>query len=105
MRHLLIAQMGNKCRRRKADRFVVALETFFELYDEPLEQELSHVRKFGVDYSNHRRIYWSEWQACSLRLHDAAAEQSPASDQVFAKQLGYDELDVRDINFVDQSIY
>jgi len=93
--------MSNEGSRRKANSFIIPLESLLELHNEPLQEELSHAWEFRVNNSCHRCVYWREGQTSSLRLHDTSAKESSTSDQVLAKKLRDDVLDVRDVDFID----
>jgi hypothetical protein len=96
--------VSDESRRRNADSFVVSLECLAELDDQSRQQQVSDLRKFGVDNRRHRRVDGCKRQTGRLRLHDGTAEQAPSSNQVLSKQLGNDELDIRNVDLVDQTI-
>jgi hypothetical protein len=104
MLYLLVDKVRNECRRRKANSLVIPLVTLPELHDQPLDQELSNLRQLRVYNRRHRRIDGCEGQTRRLRFHDRSTKQASSSDQVLAKQLRHDVLDVRRVDLVDQTV-
>ncbi|GJC95161.1 hypothetical protein ColKHC_03987 [Colletotrichum higginsianum] len=101
---LVIDEMGQEGGGRDADGLVAALEALAEGYDEALDKELADGRQFRVDDGGHGGEDGSEGQRGGLCLHDGATEQAAALDQVLAKQLGDDVLDVGVVDLVDQTV-
>lgn len=60
--------------------------------------------ELGVDDSNKGGKDRGEWEGRSLRAHNRARKQALSADEVLAKQLGHDVLDVRDIDLVDHTV-
>jgi hypothetical protein len=101
---LLVDQVGQEGGAAQADSLVVTLEGLAELYDQAVDQQLADLRKFGVDNGDHGGVDGSKWQTGSLSLHDASAEETTATDEVLAEQLGDNVFDVGDIDLVDQTV-
>jgi hypothetical protein len=102
--YLLVDQMRNEGGAGLTNALVVALKGLSELCDEPVDQKLANFRQFGVHDRYHGRVDWCEGQTGGLRLHDTPAEQATSADQVLVEQFWDDVLDVRHVDFVDQSV-
>ena len=104
MCYLLVDQMRDEGSAGLTNALVVALEGLSELCDESVDQKLANFRQFGIHDRYHGRVDWCERQTGSLGLHDTPAEQATSTNQVLVEQLWHDVLDVRHVDFVDQSV-
>lgn len=73
---------------------VVTLVGTTELGDESDEDQLADLGKLGVDDSDKGGEDGREREGGGLGAHDGSCEESLAADDVLAKQLGHDVLDV-----------
>lgn len=96
--------MGQEGGAAQADSLVVTLEGLAELDNEAVDQQLPDLGKFCVDDGDHGGVDGGKGQTGSLGLHDTAAEETTAADEVLAEQLGDNVLDVGDVDFVDQTV-
>jgi hypothetical protein len=80
---------------RNETNLVVPLERPPKLRDEPGQDELSDLRKLGVDDGDEGGKDGREGQGGCLGFHDRPRKETSSSDEVLAKQLGDDVLDVR----------
>lgn len=104
MLHLLIDQVRQERRRRQADRLVIPLESFAELHNQALDKQLTNLRQLSIHNSRHGRINRRKRQTRSLRLHNRPAKQTPSANQILAKQLRNNVLDVRRVDFIDETV-
>jgi hypothetical protein len=102
--NLMVDKVCNKGRGRDADSLVISLECLAKLNDQPRDQQLSDLRQLRVHNGSHRRVDGRKRQTGSLRFHNGPAEQTTTPNQILAKQLGHDVLDVGHIDLVDQTI-
>lgn len=101
---LLVDEVREEGRAGHADGLVATLEALAEGHDEALDEKLADGRQLGVDNGGHGGEHGREGQRRRLRLHHAAAEQAAALDEVLAKELGDNVLDVRVVDLVDQAV-
>src|ERR1700737_3541558 len=100
MGDLLIAKVGDESGRGKTYRFVVATVGLAKLNNQSSEKEFSNRRNFGVYNRGESGVNWSERERSSLCFHDRATIQSLSSYQIFAKQLGYNHLDIGSVDLI-----
>jgi len=104
MGYLLVDQMRDEGSAGLTNALVVSLEGLSELCDESVDQKLADLRQFGIYDRYHGRVDRCEGQTGSLSLHDTPAEQATSTNQILVEQLWHDVLDIRHVDFVDQSV-
>ena len=73
---------------------VVSLVCSSELTDQADKDQLSDLRQLRVDDSYECREDGGEWKRRRLSTHERPCEQAFSTDQVLAKQLRHDVLDI-----------
>lgn len=104
VRDLLVTEVGDKRGRGQTDGLVISPKRLAELHDESVQQQFPHLRELRVDDGRHGGVDGGERERRRLGLHDASAEQAAAADQILAKELGNDVLDVGDVDLVDEAV-
>jgi len=70
VRHLLIAEMGDKCCRGETHGFIVPSVGFAELDDKAGEKEFAQRGNFRVDDGGEGGVYGCIGEGSSLSFHD-----------------------------------
>lgn len=83
---------------------VIAAERALELDSETCQQKSTHVGQLCVDDRSNSGIDRSESYTGRLCLHEATAEETTATDEIFTKEVRDNHFDVAGVDLVDQTI-
>ena len=84
---------------------VISLVCSSELTDQADKDQLSDLWQLRIDNSYERREDRGEGKRRRLSTHERPCEQALSTDQVLAKQLRHDVLDIRYVDLMSDSIH
>mmetsp|Transcript_52396 Transcript_52396/g.138391 ORF Transcript_52396/g.138391 Transcript_52396/m.138391 type:complete len:517 (+) Transcript_52396:598-2148(+) len=102
--HLLVDQVRHELDGRGGDDLVIPLVGAAELQDHAPDEQVSHLRKLGVDDGDQRGEDVREPRRRHLRPDDRPDENPPASHQVLLEELLDEVLDVGHVDLVHQAV-
>ena len=59
---------------------VISSVALLKVYNDSFDDQLTDLRKFGVDYGNQSSVHMSEGRRGCLSSHNGASQQSPVMD-------------------------
>ena len=102
--HLVVAEVREELGEARGDDLVAAAVRAPEADEDALQQELAVLGELGVEDGDERRVDVREPGRRELGLHERAAEEAAAADEVELEQLRDDRPDVPDVYLVHEAV-
>ena len=102
--HLVVAEVREELGEARGDDLVAAAVRAPEADEDALQQELAVLGELGVEDGDERRVDVREPGRRELGLHERAAEEAAAADEVELEQLRDDRPDVPHVYLVHEAV-